>query len=70
MNETEPNARGTGNQTNEADPAGGGVETTKGESEERTRDEWVDYSFSGDAVLSVENLDVHYGDDHALKDIK
>ncbi|MFP4632077.1 MAG: phosphate ABC transporter ATP-binding protein PstB [Halobacteriales archaeon] len=70
MNETEPNARGTGNQMNEADRTGGGIETTKGESEERTRDEWVDYSFSGDAVLSVENLNVHYGDDQALKDIK
>ncbi|WP_226038792.1 phosphate ABC transporter ATP-binding protein PstB [Natrinema sp. DC36] len=44
-------------------------ETTTGESDERTRAEWREYSFAGDPVLSVEDLNVWYGDDHALKDI-
>ncbi|MFP4188548.1 MAG: phosphate ABC transporter ATP-binding protein PstB [Halobacteriales archaeon] len=69
MTETEVNTRGTEEQTTETAGTGSGVETTKGESEERTRDEWREYSFSGDAVLSVDDLNVHYGDDHALKDI-
>ena len=43
--------------------------TTAGESEERTRPEWIDYEFAGQSKLSVENLDVWYGDDHALKDV-
>ncbi|WP_336327228.1 phosphate ABC transporter ATP-binding protein PstB [Halovenus sp. HT40] len=44
-------------------------QTTTGESEERTKAEWREYSFAGDPVLSVEDLNVWYGDDHALKDI-
>jgi phosphate transport system ATP-binding protein len=43
--------------------------TTSGESEERVREEWTDYQFQGEAKLSVENLDVWYGDDHAIKDV-
>ncbi|MBV0924318.1 phosphate ABC transporter ATP-binding protein PstB [Halomicroarcula limicola] len=43
--------------------------TTAGESEERVREEWTDYSFAGEPKLSVENLNVWYGDDHALKDV-
>jgi phosphate transport system ATP-binding protein len=68
MTETEVDTAETEQQTDAAG-AERGVETTKGESEERTRDKWREYSFSDDAVLSVENLNVHYGDDHALKDI-
>ncbi|EMA33494.1 phosphate ABC transporter ATP-binding protein PstB [Haloarcula japonica] len=45
------------------------AETTAGESDERVREEWRQYEFAGDAKLSVENLDVWYGDDHALKDV-
>ena len=44
-------------------------QTTTGESEERTKEAWREYSFAGDAVLSVEDLNVWYGDDHALTDI-
>jgi len=44
-------------------------ETTTGESNERTKAEWREHSFPGDPVLSVEDLNVWYGDDHALKDI-
>jgi phosphate transport system ATP-binding protein len=45
------------------------TETTAGESDERVREAWRQYDFDGDAKLSVENLDVWYGDDHALKDV-
>src|SRR6056297_1802473 len=59
----------------EEQTAAGGVDidagsvTTSGESEEEVRDEWTDYRFDGDAKLSVEDLDVWYGDDHALKSV-
>jgi phosphate transport system ATP-binding protein len=44
-------------------------ETTAGESEERIQPDWLEYSFPGDPVISVEDLNVWYGDDHALQDI-
>jgi len=43
--------------------------TPSGESQERTRDAWTNYSFTGQPKLSVSDLDVHYGDDHALKGV-
>jgi len=55
--------------------AAGGVDidadsvTTTGESEEEVREAWTDYRFDGDAKLSVSDLDVWYGDDHALKGV-
>jgi phosphate transport system ATP-binding protein len=45
------------------------TETTSGESDEQTKAAWRNYSFAGDPVLSVEDLNVWYDDDHALKDI-
>ncbi|QSG11049.1 ABC-type phosphate transport system, ATPase component [Halapricum desulfuricans] len=45
------------------------IETTKGESTERTREEWTDYESAGETVLSVSDLNVYYGDEHALKDV-
>jgi phosphate transport system ATP-binding protein len=45
------------------------TQTTSGESEERIREEWREHSFRGEPVLSVEDLNVWYGDDHAIKDI-
>ena len=59
----------------EEQTAAGGVDidtsgvTTSGESEEEVREEWTDYRFDGDAKLSVSDLDVWYGDDHALKGV-
>ena len=50
-------------------PAGGLDSRTTAESDERTRDAWRQYDFDGDPVLSVENLNVWYGDDHALTDV-
>jgi len=43
--------------------------TTTGESTETVQPEWAEYQFEGDPKLSVENLDVHYGDDRALDDV-
>ncbi|MDG5776692.1 phosphate ABC transporter ATP-binding protein PstB [Haloarculaceae archaeon H-GB2-1] len=43
--------------------------TTTGESQEEVKAEWTDYDFAGQPKLSVENLNVWYGDDHALKDV-
>ncbi|KAA9399866.1 phosphate ABC transporter ATP-binding protein [Haloarcula sp. CBA1130] len=45
------------------------TETTAGESDEQVREAWRQYDFEGEAKLSVENLDVWYGDDHALQDV-
>jgi phosphate transport system ATP-binding protein len=45
------------------------LETTSGETVEETRAEWVEYDFRGEAKLVAEDLDVHYGDDHALKGV-
>ena len=43
--------------------------TTAGETDERIRDSWTDYEFDGNAQIVTEDLNVYYGDDHALKDI-
>ena len=45
------------------------LETTTGESDEEVREEWRQYDFQGLTKLAAENLDVHYGDDHALKGV-
>ncbi|WP_440007989.1 phosphate ABC transporter ATP-binding protein, partial [Halomicrococcus sp. SG-WS-1] len=50
-------------------PDDDGQQTTSGESEEEVQDAWTDYEFRGEPKLSVEDLDVYYGDDHALKGV-
>jgi phosphate transport system ATP-binding protein len=45
------------------------LETTSGETVEETRTEWTEYDFRGNAKMVAEDLDVHYGDDHALKGV-
>ncbi|WP_396611260.1 phosphate ABC transporter ATP-binding protein PstB [Haloferax sp. S1W] len=45
------------------------LEVTAGETREKTRDEWTDYEFEGNAKFAVDDLDVYYGDDHALKGV-
>ncbi|WP_255197865.1 phosphate ABC transporter ATP-binding protein PstB [Halorarius litoreus] len=59
--QTEPDATTNG--------TGQPLQTTSGETVEETRAEWLDYQFRGDAKVAVEDLDVHYGDDHALKGV-
>jgi len=44
-------------------------QTVAGETDERTRPEWVEYEFDGESKLSVSDLDVYYGDEHALKGV-
>jgi len=53
----------------DADAVTSSNETTTGESDERTKAEWREYTFDGEPVLSVEDLNVWYGDAHALTDI-
>ena len=43
--------------------------TTAGESEEEARAAWTEYRAAGETKLSVEDINVWYGDDHALKDV-
>jgi len=45
------------------------ISTTDGETVEETRSEWTEYDADAETKLAVEGLDVHYGDDHALKDV-
>jgi phosphate transport system ATP-binding protein len=62
----------SGNSASSEEPDSGstsGTVTTSGETDERVRDEWTDYSFSGDASMSVENLNVYYGNEKAIDDI-
>ena len=61
--ETEPQTETTTTGTDQP------LTTTAGESVEQTRDEWTEYEFAGEAKMTVEDLNVHYGDDHALKDV-
>ena len=49
--------------------AGSRSSRTAGESDERVHEEWTDYEFDGPAAFATDDLDVHYGDDHALKGI-
>ncbi|MFC4553058.1 MULTISPECIES: phosphate ABC transporter ATP-binding protein PstB [Halorussus] len=43
--------------------------TVSGETQEKIRDEWTQYEFEGAPKLSVSDLDVYYGNDHALKSV-
>ncbi|MFC5277376.1 phosphate ABC transporter ATP-binding protein PstB [Halorubrum rubrum] len=43
--------------------------TTTGETDERVDPEWSNYEFEGTPKMAVEDLDVYYGDDHALDGI-
>jgi phosphate transport system ATP-binding protein len=45
------------------------LETTSGETVEETRDEWIEYDFQGTAKMVADDLDVYYGDDHALQGV-
>ena len=40
-----------------------------GESAEETKSEWMDYTFAGETAISVEDLDVFYDDDQALRSV-
>jgi phosphate transport system ATP-binding protein len=56
----------------EEEPASGTeqpLQTVSGETAEETQAEWIRYDFDGKAKLVAEDLDVFYGDDHALKGV-
>jgi phosphate transport system ATP-binding protein len=61
--QTQSQTGGTGSGTDQP------LETTSGESTEELREEWRRYEFEGETKLSATGIDVHYGDDHALKDV-
>jgi phosphate transport system ATP-binding protein len=61
--------RQTQSESTAEQPADQPLETTSGETEEQIREEWLEYDFEGEAKIVAEDLDVHYGDDHALKDV-
>ncbi|WP_128905838.1 phosphate ABC transporter ATP-binding protein PstB [Halorubrum amylolyticum] len=65
--ETAENAETAATATNRTD--GQAVSTTAGETVEETRPEWTSYEAAGETKLAVDDLDVHYGDDHALKGV-
>jgi len=44
-------------------------QTTTGETDEEVRAEWISYDFDGDAKLSVEDLNVYYGEERAIRDV-
>jgi len=76
MSETEnkPRPNATTSETDRTDSTAtdtrpSGQQTTAGETEETVYDEWVQYDYAGAAKVTTTDLNVHYGDDHAIKDI-
>ena len=53
----------------EEEPQTGRSLTTAGESNEQLQESWTDYQFDGEAQIVSDDLNVYYGDDHALKNI-
>jgi phosphate transport system ATP-binding protein len=71
MTETtqETEAKREAAETGTVETAENPLTTTSGETEEETREEWIQYEFNGEAKVVAEDLDVYYGDDHALKGV-
>ena len=69
MTESRIEATTTGGTDTDAATSRSETTTTTGETDERTRAAWRDYTFASDPVLSIEDLNVYYGDDHALRDV-
>jgi phosphate transport system ATP-binding protein len=59
----------TSSQFADTESGAAGLSTTSGESEERVREEWTNFQHDGRTHISVEDLNVHYGSDHAIQDI-
>ncbi len=43
--------------------------TTTGETSEETREAWTEYEFAGDPKVAVDDLDVYYGEEQALRGV-
>jgi phosphate transport system ATP-binding protein len=71
MSETETTQTETASGTDEETASGTDqpLQTVSGETAEETQEEWIQYDFDGEAKLVAEDLDVFYGDDHALKGV-
>ena len=75
MSESSSSLTDDGTETGEPDEdaaaigTGTPTATTDGETEEEVREEWTRYEFDGDPKISVEGLDVYYGDDHAIQNV-
>ncbi|WP_123533528.1 phosphate ABC transporter ATP-binding protein PstB [Halosimplex salinum] len=70
MSETDVTQTGTDAPTTANDPQSETqTHTTAGETDERTQEEWTNFTFPGEPKLAVEDLDVYYGDDHALNGV-
>jgi phosphate transport system ATP-binding protein len=69
MSETETESETAPPRTKQQRNAEQPLQTTAGETEEQTRPEWLDYRFDGDTKLAAEDLDVFYGDDHAINGV-
>ena len=71
MSETETTQTETASGTDEETASGTDqpLQTVSGETAEETQEEWIQYDFDGEAKLVAEDLNVYYGDDHALKDV-
>ncbi|QHS16644.1 phosphate ABC transporter ATP-binding protein [haloarchaeon 3A1-DGR] len=65
----EPNQTTAAESTEADDSTNATTHTTTGEADERVREEWREYEFAGKPKFAVEDLDVHYGDDHALQGV-
>ena len=55
--------------THESDGTGQPLQTTSGETEEEVLDRWSRYEFDGETKLVTEDLNVYYGNDHAINGI-
>jgi phosphate transport system ATP-binding protein len=66
MSENQNPQTQTGTTTTDSDQS---LTTTTGETVEETKDAWTEYEFRGESKMTVEDLDVYYGDDHALKGV-
>jgi phosphate transport system ATP-binding protein len=45
------------------------TQTTAGESDETIRPEWTDHDFDAETVVAVDDIDVYYGDERALRGV-
>jgi phosphate transport system ATP-binding protein len=55
--------------TTQTEPGDRDDRTTAAETDEAIDPEWTEYGHGGRTKLAVENLNVHYGDDHAIDDV-
>ena len=66
----EESVSGSGFEIHREEPEGlEGPETTAGESDEEIEESWITYDFQGETKIATEDLNAHYGEDHAIEDV-